>query len=100
MVRIHAHFPGELVSVGSLVPDPNSATPSPPRQLRFGDRVEKGQIIAVVWSKDVGEKKSELVDAISKAAIDKTLLDRLEKAKKGVVSEKVIQDARATTKET
>ncbi len=91
LVRIHGRFPGELVSVGALSDAPNAA---PPRQLRFGDRVEKGQIIAVVWSKDIGEKKSELVDAISKAAIDQTLLERLEKAKKGVVPEKVIQDAR------
>ncbi len=97
LVRIHARFPGELVSVGELeVPSAAGEQPaSPPgRPLRFGDRVSKGQIIAVVWSKDIGEKKSELVDAISKSAIDQTLLARLEKVERGVVSERVIQDAR------
>ncbi len=98
LVRIHARFPGELVSVGALeeteAPHAAGEVPPPPRQLRFGDRVEKGQIIAVVWSKDIGEKKSELVDAVSKAAIDKTLLNRLEKVEPGVVSARVIQDAR------
>jgi membrane fusion protein, heavy metal efflux system len=97
LVRIHARFPGELVSVGT-VPVNLAPTSNPGlelrRQLRFGDRVEQGHIIAVVWSKDIGEKKSELVDAISKTAIDKTLLSKLEKVEKGVVPERTIQDAR------
>jgi cobalt-zinc-cadmium efflux system membrane fusion protein len=90
LIRIHSRFSGELVSVGT-------AAGAPLRQLRYGDRVEKGQLIAVVWSKDIGEKKSELVEAISKSALDKTLLDRLESAVKadpGVVPEPRLQEAR------
>ena len=34
------------------------------RPVRFGDAVNKGQLLAVIWSKDLGEKKSELVDAL------------------------------------
>jgi len=90
LVRIHSRFSGEIVSLGT-------AAGEQPRQLRYGDRVEKGQLMAVVWSKDIGEKKSELVDAISKSALDKTLLDRLEaavKAEPGVVPEPRMQEAR------
>lgn len=96
LVRIHSRFPGELVSLGTV--SSHFAAPAgphaQPRHLRFGDRVEKGQIIAVVWSKDIGEKKSELVDAISKIAMDKTLLTRLEAVEKGVVPEPRLQEAR------
>src|SRR5581483_9129987 len=39
MVRIHARFPGELVSVATVPKNPPTVHG---RQLRFGDRVEKG----------------------------------------------------------
>jgi len=37
----------------------------------------------MIWSKDVGEKKSELIDALSKLETDSTLLRRYEEAEKG-----------------
>ncbi len=101
LVRIHSRFPGELVSLGSIsssVSAPASSAPAQsaaqPRPLRFGDRVARGQILAVVWSKDIGEKKSELVDAISKTQMDKNLLAKLEGVAKGVVPEPRLQEAR------
>ena len=33
------------------------------RPLRSGDGVRKGQLLAVVWSKDLGEKKLKVVSA-------------------------------------
>ncbi len=96
LVRIHSRFPGELVSLGTV--SSNFAAPASasakPRQLRFGDHVERGQIIAVVWSKDIGEKKSELVDALSKQVMDKLLLTKLEAVEKGIVPEARLQEAR------
>jgi len=95
LVRLHSRFPGEIVALGSAV---GASSPgAQPRQFRYGDRVDKGQLMAVVWSKEIGEKKSELVDAISKSALDKTLLDKLEaavKAEPGVVPEPRLQEAR------
>ena len=38
------------------------------RPIRFGDHVEKGQLLAVLWSSELGEKKSEYVDALSATA--------------------------------
>jgi cobalt-zinc-cadmium efflux system membrane fusion protein len=56
LARVQARFPGEVVEVGKL--------------LRVGDQVKKGQVLAVVWSKDLGEKKSELIDALVKLRLD------------------------------
>lgn len=61
--------------------------------LRMGDRVRKGQLLAVVWSKEIGEKKSELVDAISKLNLSKRILERLLKLKPGVVSGQALNEA-------
>lgn len=96
MVRIHARFPGELVSLGTVPVHASRAGDDAVierRPLQFGDHVSKGQILAVVWSKDVGEKKSEYVDAISKRDIDKTLLDKYEQASQ-VISQRTIFEAR------
>ena len=49
-----------------------------PPTLRVGDARREGQLLAVVWSKDLGEKKSELVDAVSKLRADEKTLERLE----------------------
>ncbi len=96
MVRVHARFPGELVSLGT-VKVPQSAdgqVPAEERPLRFGDTVVKDQLLAVVWSKDIGEKKSELVGALTQAKIDQTLLSKLENVPKGIVPQPRLQEAR------
>ncbi len=80
LVRIHARFPGELVSLGMVPVDPaeNGAAPwRNCRPLQYGDKVVKNQLLAVVWSKDIGEKKSELIDAISKRDIDRKVLAQI-----------------------
>jgi len=99
LVRVHSRFTGELIKIGDVNPragnnaerDGNSL-----RTLRYGDYVKKGDVMAIVWSKEIGEKKSELVDAISKLDADQKLLERLESTEKGVVAEKVKIDARRT----
>ncbi len=45
--------------------------------MRFGDEVKKGQLLAVVWSRELGEKKSELSEALSTLAFDRETLLRL-----------------------
>ncbi|HEX4132607.1 MAG TPA: efflux RND transporter periplasmic adaptor subunit [Pirellulales bacterium] len=92
LVRVHARFGGEIVRIGRPAAGPNG-TPED-RPLRYGDRVRKGDQLAVVWSKDIGEKKSELIDAISKLVLDKKLLTRLEQVEKGVVPERQLFEAR------
>ena len=84
-VRVHSRFPGEVRRVG-LATGTN-------RPLQYGDKVTLGQLLVTIWSKDVGEKKSELVDALSKEHFDKIILARLNSVKGGVVTERAINDA-------
>jgi cobalt-zinc-cadmium efflux system membrane fusion protein len=83
--RVHARFAGEIVSLES-----KAKAPVP----QVGDKVEKGQLLAVIWSKDLGEKKSELVDAISKLKADEQVLARLKELfRDGGTPERSLRDA-------
>ena len=62
--------------------------------MQFGDTVEKNQLLAVIWCKEVGEKKSDLVDALSKLYTDKFTLDRLHTLAKGVVADQTVREAK------
>jgi cobalt-zinc-cadmium efflux system membrane fusion protein len=75
--RARTLFPGSVVEI-TRVPEAGRSGRTEDRPLTFGDRVEKGQLLAVVWSKDLGEKKSELVDNSFKLKIDEDLLRRYE----------------------
>jgi cobalt-zinc-cadmium efflux system membrane fusion protein len=99
LVPVHSRFTGELVRIGNVnaaAGDNAQRGSRESRTLRYGDYVRKGDVMAVVWSKEIGEKKSELVDAISKFDADSKLLERLESVEKGVVAEKMKIEARRT----
>ncbi len=51
LAHVHARFPGEVVELGKAG---NGSRP-----VAFGQHVRKGQVLAVIWSHDLGEKKSE-----------------------------------------
>jgi cobalt-zinc-cadmium efflux system membrane fusion protein len=76
--RIRSRFSGEVIEVASRRDDDASraAATSKFRPLRLGDKVDEGELLAVVWSKDLGEKKSELVDAQSQLLLDEKTLKR------------------------
>src|SRR5262249_43271319 len=88
LVRVHSRFTGELVSIAT-VGENGSA-----RSLQYGDRVKKGDVLAIVWSKEIGEKKSELVDAISKLASDEKVLKAYESVLEGAIPRKTIVEQR------
>jgi cobalt-zinc-cadmium efflux system membrane fusion protein len=97
LARVQSRFPGEVVELGQL--EEPGITPSGrtegPRALQYGDRVQAGQLMAVVWCKDLGEKKSELVDAIAQLRLDEETLQKLEELyREGNTSEAVIRQAR------
>jgi cobalt-zinc-cadmium efflux system membrane fusion protein len=82
LTHVHTRFAGEVVEIGNIMgnPDaPDAQSGQVSRPIRFGDRVTKGQLLAIVWSKDLGEKKSELIDAISRLTLDQETAKRLEK---------------------
>jgi len=76
LVRVRARFAGEVISLGADS-NPTSALSSFTPPPSAGDRVHKGDLLAVVVSKDLGEKKSELVDSLSKLRADEAVLRRL-----------------------
>jgi len=94
LAPIHSRFAGEVVSIGPVKSGADPAVdPVGGRPLRAGDRVEQGQLLAVIWSKDVGEKKSDLVNALCQYALDKAQLERLRALDPGVVNKKTVNEA-------
>ncbi|MEI8381792.1 MAG: efflux RND transporter periplasmic adaptor subunit [Planctomycetota bacterium] len=91
---VHTRFAGELVRVGE-VPDSSAVNgETRMRQLRAGDHVKKNDVIAVIWSKEIGEKKSDLVESLSRSRASKITVERLESLKDGTVAGHLIRDAR------
>ncbi len=66
---MRCRFDGEVVEIGKL--------PDGSRPLQYGDTVNAGDLLAVIWSRELGEKKSELVDALSQQRLDIATRDRL-----------------------
>jgi cobalt-zinc-cadmium efflux system membrane fusion protein len=53
-------------------------------EVKVGEWVKKGQVLAVLNSDDVGGKKIDLLDALLQLAQEKEILDRTEKARDSV----------------
>lgn len=98
LAYVHSRFSGEVVSIGTTAPLAHefAAQHGSTRPIRVGDEVKKGQLLAVVWSKEIGEKKSDLIDALSRLNTSRTTLDRLETLEKGSVSVQLVREARRT----
>jgi cobalt-zinc-cadmium efflux system membrane fusion protein len=105
LARVKCLFTGQVVSIGkadsasrragpALPADLRAKKTDDPLTLRYGDRVKKGQVLAVVWSKDLGAMKSQLIDALSHLEVDQKLLDRYVKVDKGVIALKDVDNAR------
>jgi cobalt-zinc-cadmium efflux system membrane fusion protein len=95
LVHVHARFPGQIIRLSTIAEDPQASSPAglARRQLNFMDRVTKGQKLAVIWSKDLGEKKSELVDALVHLRIDQLNLKyREELLRKGAGTETAVRE--------
>src|SRR5262249_47177069 len=80
LARIKSRFGGEVIEIAQLR-DPLASQEkgqSVLRPLRPGDFVKKGDRLAVVWSKELGEKKSELLNALSQLYLDQATLKNME----------------------
>jgi cobalt-zinc-cadmium efflux system membrane fusion protein len=64
------------------------------RELRAGDRVKKGDILAVLFSAEVGSKKSELYHALIQRKLDEETLHRMEKARDAIPEVRYLQQVR------
>src|SRR5437879_2791168 len=78
--RARARFSGEVVQITTIADTMRSPFgETQTRPLSAGDHVEKDDLLAVIWSKDLGEKKSELLDALSQLRLDQVTLERLKR---------------------
>lgn len=85
--QIRSRFTGEIVEVPQVAADvPHAAGPAglDHRTLRFGDKVRKGDLLAVVWSRDLGEKKSEFAETLARLAFNRESLKRLEQVRDSI----------------
>jgi membrane fusion protein, heavy metal efflux system len=93
-VRVHSRARGVLDRIAEV----EEASSELPRQLvpiRPGSQVRKGQLLAVVWSEEVGVKKGELVDALLLLRTDRVILAKLEDSyKQGTLPEVAVLQAR------
>lgn len=96
LARVHSRFPGEVIALGTPARGESERTDE--RSLRAGDRVEAGQLLAVVWSKDLGEKKSELLDALLKLRLDRENLTRFQTLPDGVISPRQVRETEAAVR--
>jgi cobalt-zinc-cadmium efflux system membrane fusion protein len=98
--RIQSRLPGEVVELGKNH-EPNydpagSGRTETERALRYGDRVHQSDLMAVVWSKDLGGAKSDLVDALVQLDLDRETLNGLEQLlREGNAPEATVRVARS-----
>jgi membrane fusion protein, heavy metal efflux system len=90
--RVHALFGGEVIQISEV--DENTRGTTERRKLSFNDPVRKNDLLAVVWSKDLGQLKSTLVDALVRQRFDDETLGFYQNAS-NALSEAVIRQARA-----
>jgi len=64
-------------------------------EKNVGDRVEEGELLALVDAVKVGQLKSQLLQLLSRLELDAQTLDRMMRLGGDVVPEKKIQEARA-----
>jgi cobalt-zinc-cadmium efflux system membrane fusion protein len=93
LARVHARFGGQVLAIGQSELEPGYAVNPKPRPLQFGDAVKKGQLLAVVWSREVGEKKSELLHAISQVFLANRQLAQTRSVAKGSEGERQLSEA-------
>ena len=89
--RVHARFAGQIMELGRFE---SPIGQEPPRPLRYGDAVKKDQVLAILWSREIGQKKSDLIDAIAKLTFCRTQLEHLSSLEPGVILASTLLDAR------
>jgi cobalt-zinc-cadmium efflux system membrane fusion protein len=97
IMRIRARFaPAEVREIAHVIDEgrrPGGQTKT--RELRPGDRVKKGDLLAVMYSADLGQKKNDLIDALVALKLDQDVLDRtMEANRKGAQPDVAVVAAR------
>jgi cobalt-zinc-cadmium efflux system membrane fusion protein len=80
LAQVRSRFPGEVVEIGTVQESGKSSLETVARPLHYGDRVTEGQLLLAVWNTDLGNKKNDLVDALTQLRLDRQNLKRVEDA--------------------
>jgi cobalt-zinc-cadmium efflux system membrane fusion protein len=82
LYSLRARFQGEIIKIGEVTEDTGAPGTSEKRlQKRLlgpGDVVKKGDVLAVLWSKELGDRKVALVSALLTLYVDQETLKRQE----------------------
>jgi cobalt-zinc-cadmium efflux system membrane fusion protein len=76
LFTIRPRFQGEVAAIAEVDYSEYPQGEKKKRPLRFGDRMKQGDSLAVLWCRDLGEKKAALVDAISSLNLSQETLER------------------------
>lgn len=103
LVHIHARFPGQIIELAQ-VPEPNAAVSTQAiktmRDISAMDHVTKGKELGVLWSKELGEKKSELVSALIRQRVDQLNLKLIRRMhEEGAVPLRSVREAEQTVEQ-
>jgi cobalt-zinc-cadmium efflux system membrane fusion protein len=94
---VRPRFQGEVIQFGTVPeyqrPPGSAAGQWTQRPLGPGDWVEKGKELAIIWSKEVGDRKVALVSALLDLYLDQEILKNLEAAS-GSIPPATLQNAR------
>lgn len=89
LVHVASRFGGEVVRVSD-----HGVSKAP---LRVGQTVKQGELLAEIWSKEVGEKKSDLVDALSQFYLHESLFRKVKKLDStGAIAQRAIEEMQRT----
>ena len=79
LARVRARFaPARVVELARVWDFPQKDGRPVLRELRVGDHVKKGDLLAVFYSEDVRSKKNDLLDALVQLELDQSILDAAE----------------------
>lgn len=97
LAHVRGRFPGQIVELGKL-DEPNATLSTQSmktkRDVSFMDRVVAGQVLGVLWSKELGEKKAELVNSLIRLRTNQKNLAQLRQLdKEGGASERQVREA-------
>jgi multidrug efflux pump subunit AcrA (membrane-fusion protein) len=85
LARIRCRFAtGRVVKIGQTNDFSPKTGQTEVRELRPGDYVRKGDVLAVFYSVDVGSKKNDLLDALVQLELDQKTLDAAEKHREAI----------------
>jgi cobalt-zinc-cadmium efflux system membrane fusion protein len=103
LMHVHARFPGQIIELAQIE-EPNAAlsteTVKTMRDISFMDHVIKGGELGVLWSKELGEKKSELVSSLIRLRVDRQNLRLYRQMdKEGTIPPRSLREAEQTVEQ-